>query len=128
VRLLLDTHTFLWFVNGDAKLSAHARTLIEDMTNERLFSIASIWEMAIKVSTGRLSFTSPFDTFVAEQTERNRIDLLPITIAHTSQTIDLPYHHRDPFDRLLIAQAIVERMPLVSIDTAFDDYPITRLW
>ena len=128
MRLLLDTHTFLWFVNGDSKLSLQARTLIEDITNERLLSIASIWEMAIKASTNRLRFASPFDTFIAEQMRQNRIDLLPITIVHTGQVISLPYHHRDPFDRLLIAQGIVEHIPIVSVDTVFDSYPIIRLW
>lgn len=84
--------------------------------------------MAIKMSTGRLSFASPFDAFVTGQTQQNRIDLLPISVAHTAQVMSLPYHHRDPFDRLLIAQGIVEQVPLVSVDTAFDAYPIHRLW
>lgn len=128
MKFLLDTHTFLWFVNGDSKLSTHARTLIEDISNERLLSIASIWEMAIKASTGKLSFTSPFDRFITEQMRQNRINLLAISVAHTAQVITLPYHHRDPFDRLLIAQAITDNMPIVSVDTAFDPYPITRLW
>lgn len=116
MRILLDTHTFLWFVSGDAKLSAQARILIEDVANERMFSIASIWEMAIKASTGRLVFSSPFNAFVTEQMQRNRVELLPISISHTAQIITLPYHHRDPFDRLLIAQTIVEEIPIVSID------------
>lgn len=91
-------------------------------------SIASIWEMAIKASTGKLSFTSPFDAFVTEQMRRNRIDLLAISIAHTAQVVSLPYYHRDPFDRLLIAQAAVDNIPIVSVDAAFDAYPVTRLW
>lgn len=128
MRLLLDTHTFLWFVNGDLKLSQHARALIEDVFNERLLSIASIWEMAIKASTGRLSFTSPFDIFVSEQMRQNSINFLPISVAHVAETITLPYHHRDPFDRLLIAQGIVENIPIASVDSAFDAYPVTRLW
>jgi PIN domain nuclease of toxin-antitoxin system len=128
VRLLLDTHTFLWFVNGDPKLSVQARTLIEDVNNERQLSIASIWEMAIKASTGRLRFTSPFDTFITEQMRQNSIDLLAITVEHTAQIINLPYHHRDPFDRLLIVQSMVEQTPIISVDAAFDAYPIIRFW
>lgn len=128
MRILLDTHTFLWFVNGDSRLSTRSRLVIEDVTNERLLSIASIWEMAIKVSLGRLSFDAPFTLFITEQMRLNRIDLLSIGVAHAAQVTMLPYHHRDPFDRLLIAQAIEEKIPLVSVDTAFDAYAITRVW
>ncbi|MBC8074783.1 MAG: type II toxin-antitoxin system VapC family toxin [Chloroflexales bacterium] len=128
MKLLLDTHTFLWFVNGDAKLSSPSRQLIEDVTNDRLISIASIWEMAIKVSTGRLQFDEPFAHFIPTQLQQNRIAILDITIAHTMHVAELPYHHRDPFDRLLIAQALVEVIPIVGADSAFDPYGITRLW
>jgi PIN domain nuclease of toxin-antitoxin system len=128
MRLLLDTHTFLWFFVGDNTLSQTARTLIEDESTEKFFSIASLWEIAIKVSIGKLTLTAPFDDIFPDQLANNGIDVLSITPAHTSAVTTLPFHHRDPFDRLLIAQAIIEQMELVSTDSAFDDYPVKRLW
>lgn len=128
MRLLLDTHTFLWFFVGDNTLSQTARTLIEDESNEKFFSIASLWEIAIKVSIGKLTLTAPFDDIFPDQLANNGIDVLSITPAHTSAITTLPFHHRDPFDRLLIAQATVEQMEMVSVDAAFDDYPVKRLW
>ena len=128
MRLLLDTHAFLWFVIGDTRLSGKAQALIEDESNQRFFSVASLWEIAIKVSIGRLTLSAPFDDIFPSQLVKNGIDLLGITIAHTSALTSLPYHHRDPFDRLLIAQAISEQMQIASVDGAFDAYPIFRLW
>ncbi len=128
MNVLLDTHTFLWFISGNPKLRITARTLIEAPTSVRLLSIASVWEMAIKVSTGRLAFSTPFNEFISTQMHRNAIDLFSITIAHTYAVSTLPYHHRDPFDRLIIAQAIVESLPVIGIDSVFDDYSIARLW
>lgn len=93
-----------------------------------LLSIASIWEMAIKISIGKLSLPSPFDEFISDQLSRNSIELLPIQLAHLGLVSALPFHHRDPFDRLLIAQAITERYPIVSIDDKFDAYSVRRLW
>jgi PIN domain nuclease of toxin-antitoxin system len=128
VRVLIDTHTFLWFVSDDPQLSITARAIIEDTANDVLLSIASVWELAIKISLGKLSISAPFATFLPDQLRVNAIDVLGITVEHTSELIGLPFHHRDPFDRLLIAQAMVEGIPLISIDAAFDMYPITRLW
>ena len=128
MKLLLDTHTFLWFIIGSLNLSADARTLIEDQTNEKFFSIASLWEMAIKVSIGKLTLSAPFDILIPEQLTSNGFETLPVEIAHISKLIGLPLHHRDPFDRLLIAQAITEQMHIVSADSAFDAYQIARLW
>jgi PIN domain nuclease of toxin-antitoxin system len=128
MKLLLDTHTFLWFVNGDANLRMRSRQAVEDLTNERLLSIASVWEMAIKSSTGKLRFDAPFDTFITEQLYLNQIILLPMTIVHTARVIALPFFHRDPFDRLLISQALEETLTLVSIDQIFDAYGVNRLW
>ena len=128
MRLLLDTHTFLWFFVGDDSLSQTARTLIEDESNEKFFSIASLWEIAIKVSIGKLTLSAPFDDIFPDQFANNGIDVLSITPAHISAVTTLPFHHRDPFDRLLIAQAATEQMELVSTDSAFDDYPVKRLW
>jgi PIN domain nuclease of toxin-antitoxin system len=128
MRLLLDTHTFLWFLNDDSQLSTQARGLIEDGANEVFLRVASLWEMAIKISLGKLQLSQSFDPFIAEQLTLNSIKLLDITLAHTAAVIPLPFHHRDPFDRLVIAQALTEAMPIVGADRAFDAYGITRLW
>src|SRR4051812_37682169 len=128
MRLLLDTHAFLWFIMGSPNLSATARALIEDETNERFLSAASLWEMAIKLSTGKLTLSAPFDVLIPRQLSLNGIGLLSIEVTHAAVVSSLPFHHRDPFDRLLVAQAIVENMPIVSVDKAFDIYAVTRLW
>lgn len=128
MRLLLDTHAFLWFIQDGAKLSPYAKTLIEDGSNEALLSIASPWEIAIKTRIGKLTLAEPFDVLVPREILRNDFHLLPIELAHLAVVADLPLHHRDPFDRLLIAQALVEQMPILSADADFDAYGITRLW
>ncbi|MGI8670889.1 MAG: type II toxin-antitoxin system VapC family toxin [Aridibacter sp.] len=128
MKLLLDTHTLLWFIAGDSSLSATARNLIEDTTNEKYVSTASLWETAIKISIGKMSLTTTFDTLFPHQLIINGFELLPIKVNHISAIISLPFHHRDPFDRILIAQAIEENMDLVSIDAVFDNYAATRHW
>ncbi|HAZ49488.1 MAG TPA: PIN domain nuclease [Cyanobacteria bacterium UBA11369] len=128
MRLLLDTHTFIWFVTDNPKLSDTARGLINYGNNEILISIASIWEMAIKQSTGKLSFGLPFRVFIEQQVSFNRIDILNINLDHIEVVVTLPFHHRDPFDRLIIAQAMVEKIPILSADSIFDAYSIQRLW
>jgi PIN domain nuclease of toxin-antitoxin system len=129
MRLLLDTHTFLWFVAGSSSLSPTARSLIEDTSNQPLLSVASIWEMVIKLSLGKLSLAQPLDVFVTEQMARNGINPLSIELSHVLSVATLPFHdHRDPFDRLLVAQAMVEQIPLASADEQFDQYPTNRLW
>ncbi len=128
MNLLLDTHTFLWFIAGDASLSKSARSGIEDLNNNRYLSVASLWEIAIKVSAGKLELDEPFETLIPDQLVENRIELLGISIAHLASVSSLPFHHRDPFDRLIAAQANVEQLTLVSIDDVFDAYGVTRLW
>ncbi|HKP52270.1 MAG TPA: type II toxin-antitoxin system VapC family toxin [Chloroflexia bacterium] len=128
MRLLLDTHTFLWFISGDRRLSNEARVLIENTDNSRLLSVASLWEIAIKMSMGKLNLGLPFAEFVPQQLNRNLIDLIGITISQMDVVASLPFHHKDPFDRLLIAQAIVEQLPIISADMAFDNYGVNRLW
>jgi len=127
VRVVLDTHTFLWFIDGDAALSPYARQLIEDRTNERLLSIASLWEMAIKVSLRRLTLRLSFTDLVTEHVYGNAIELLEIRPNHLDILTTLPFHHKDPFDRMIIAQGQAENIPIVSRDPAFDDYAIRRL-
>jgi PIN domain nuclease of toxin-antitoxin system len=128
VNLLLDTHAFLWFIAGSERLSATARELIEDSANQPFLSAASLWEMAIKLSLGRLQLGRPFDDLIPEQMDLNGIQLLGIELEHVTPVTTLPFHHRDPFDRLLVAQAMVQQMPVVSADPAFDAYSIERLW
>jgi PIN domain nuclease of toxin-antitoxin system len=128
MRLLLDTHAFIWFVTSDPRLSSRADRAIRQRGNELLLSVASVWEGAIKHNLGRLSLTEPFDTFVPEQMHANDIALLQIELRHTFEVARLPRHHRDPFDRLLIAQALTESVPVVSADSAFDAYPVRRVW
>lgn len=127
MKLLLDTHTFLWFIEDSPKLSTEAKGLLESEA-DLLLSVASVWEMAIKISIGELSLPSPFNEFVSEQLSKNTIQLFPIRLAHLGLVATLPFHHRDPFDRLLIAQAITEEYPIVSIDDKFDAYSVKRLW
>ena len=128
MRLLLDTHTFLWFIDGDTALSPYARQLIEDRTNERLLSIASLWEMAIKASLGRLTLTLSCTDLVAEHVHGNAIELFEILPHHLDILTTLPFYHKDPFDRMIIAQGQAENIPILSRDSAFDDYAIRRLW
>jgi PIN domain nuclease of toxin-antitoxin system len=128
MRFLLDTHAFLWFVDGNPQLSIPARSMIDDSDNQPVLSVASLWEMAIKISLGRLTLTRPFQILVPEQLALNGIALLGITIDHAAEVSRLPFHHRDPFDRLLVAQTLVEQIPIVSSDKAFDAYPVKRLW
>ena len=128
MRLLLDTHTFIWYVTDNPKLSAHVKLLIEDENNEKLISIASIWEMAIKHSIGRLNFSLPFMEFVGQQLTVSNIGLLEINLQHIEVVASLPLHHRDPFDRLIIAQSMAEQIPILSVDAIFDAYTIARVW
>jgi PIN domain nuclease of toxin-antitoxin system len=128
MRLLLDTHTLLWFLAGSAKLSTVARRLIEDPANRPLVSMASLWEIAVKASLGKLALHQPFTSLFPHQLQGNGIALLGITITHLAEVIRLPQHHRDPFDRMLVAQAISEQTPIVSADPVLDRYGITRLW
>lgn len=128
VNLLLDTHTLPWFYLDDPKLSRTADALIQDPANRVFVSPASHWEVAIKVGTGKYVLTVPFAQFVQEAIHDNGFAVLPIEPRHSAFLVGLPLHHKDPFDRMLIAQAHVEAMPVVGVDTAFDPYPVRRLW
>jgi PIN domain nuclease of toxin-antitoxin system len=128
VTLLLDTHAFLWFVLADAKLSSRARQAIEARDNPVLISPASYWEIAIKVSLGRYEIDMEFELFWNSGVSDNDFRILPITPLHAAEVSKLPLHHRDPFDRMLVAQAVVEEASLVSIDPVFDADGIVRVW
>lgn len=127
-RALLDTHSFLWFISGSERLSRRARVLIEDSDNPMLVSAASLWEIAIKNGLGKLSLERPFAELIPEQLKRQRIDVLGIELPHLAELTRLPLHHRDPFDRLLVAQARAEDLPIVSADHALDRYGVDRVW
>jgi len=128
MKFLLDTHAFLWFISGDTALSKTARSAIEDENNDVFISPASLWEIAIKVSLKKLTLKAPFDELIPTELAENEIELLGISVAHLALVASMPFHHRDPFDRLIAAQAKIEQMTLVSIDAAFDAYNVTRLW
>lgn len=128
MRALLDTHSFIWFVEGDERLSQIARQIITDPSNEVIFSAASLWEMAIKVSIGKLALSLPFTASTLGHMANNDIRLLDISFAHITEVLTLPFHHRDPFDRMLIAQARVENTPIISVDAMLDSYGVQRIW
>jgi PIN domain nuclease of toxin-antitoxin system len=128
MTLLLDTHAFLWFVLGDVRLSQVAKAAILDPSNTKLVSPATYWEIAIKVSIGKYKLHEPYDRFIERGIKGTGFAVLAIEPQHTSLVATLPFHHRDPFDRLLVAQAIVEQVSLVSDDSLLDAYGIIRVW
>jgi len=128
VKLLLDTHAFLWFIGGNDRLNAYARALIEDEANDRYLSVASLWEMAIKVSIGKLDVPLPFTRLVRQHVVGSAIDVLQVKPEHLDEQRRMPFHHRDPFDRLLIAQAITKEIPIVSRDSTFEEYSAQLIW
>jgi PIN domain nuclease of toxin-antitoxin system len=127
MKLLLDTHAFLWFVTGDPRLSRRARRTIESDDAEPLLSAASVWEMAIKVSLGRLVLPTPVDEYIDEKRAEG-FGMLSIDWPHAAAVEKLPFLHRDPFDRLLAAQALTERLSLVSADPVFREYGVKVIW
>lgn len=126
--VILDTHVFLWFIAGEERLTPLARATIEEPDNEMFLSVASIWEMAIKYSLGKLVLTRPFGELIPAQLELNGISVLPLAVSHAAAVASLPFHHRDPFDRILVAQALTEQLPILSNDAVFDAYGVTRIW
>lgn len=126
-RLLLDTNAFLYFINNDSELSKTAKNLLESEI-DLLISAACLWEIAIKFSIGKLSLPDSFGNFIPAQIRQNDIEILPITLSHLEKVSTLPFHHKDPFDRLIIAQSIFENLPILSSDAAFDSYRIERIW
>jgi len=128
MRLLLDTHTFLWWVSDHASLSRRARKAIADENNDCFFSVASGWELAIKTSQGKLDVGGSLARFLPEQLALNQFQLLPIDLRHVLRVATLPWHHRDPFDRLLAAQCACDHLTLVSADSVIADYGVDLLW
>lgn len=128
MRVLLDTHALLWFSTADPKLSQQAGDIIADTGNELLFSYASVWEIAIKSSIGKLPLSQPVDSFLAAARRNVAFNYLRIKLVHLTATETLPLHHRDPFDRLLVSQALAEDLPLLTRDKQFSTYGVNVLW
>lgn len=128
MRVLLDTHAFLWWINDDARLSERAREIFSDGDNDLLFSVASGWEMAIKAGLGRLTVSSNLGPYLLTHLVENAVEVLPISLSHAVGVTELPDHHRDPFDRLLVSQAVVEKLPILSADPEIPRYPVETIW
>ena len=128
MKYLLDTHTLLWIVNDNPRLSKKAKNEYLNSENLIFFSIASLWEMTIKISLKKLTIEEPLNEFIFTHIRGNDIKFLKIEIPHIFSLENLDYHHRDPFDRLIIAQCIHENITILSSDKVFDLYPIKRLW
>jgi PIN domain nuclease of toxin-antitoxin system len=128
MRVLIDTHVFLWWIGDAEDLSAKARKTIGDPANECLVSLASCWEIAIKVSLGKLQLPGVMERFIPEQLAVNDFRQLALEFKHVARVASLPFHHRDPFDRLLAAQALEEQCPVVTADRVFRRYGVERVW
>ena len=128
MKYLLDTHALLWITTDDPKLSKKAKNIYLDAENEILLSIASIWELAIKSSIGKITFQKDLDDFVDVHIKGNNIEILKIELPHVLRIEKLPFHHRDPFDRLIIAQAIEDNLKILGSDNTYDKYKVKRIW
>ncbi len=127
MKVILDTRIFLWVISDPDRISPRARKTLEDPRNEVFLSIASAWEITIKAGIGRLSLPAPAAMFIQRQLAKHRIDLLPIQLSHLGAMEKLPPHHRDPFDRLLVAQCIEEGAVLLTVDSQLQRYPVEIL-
>ena len=128
MKLLLDTHAFLWWITDDPKLSSRAREIMSDIDNEVFFSAASGWEITIKAKMGRIKLPDEPHLFIPAQLRMNAIQSLPILMSHVLHVFTLPDYHRDPFDRMLIAQAQLEGLPIMSADPQISRYQIEVIW
>jgi PIN domain nuclease of toxin-antitoxin system len=124
VRILLDTHVLLWWQTDDPRLSKKARTIIADPANRLVWSIASSWEIAVKIGIGKLRAAAPLSTLYSDIVSEFGAELLPITHAHCCRLATLPLHHRDPFDRMIVAQAQSEELPILSADPKLAMYGV----
>jgi PIN domain nuclease of toxin-antitoxin system len=128
MKVLLDTHAFLWWITDSPKLSARAREVIQDSNNELFFSAASGWEIAIKAQLGRLQLPDNLEQFILEQLSLNAILVLPIQLRHALRVYTLPQYHRDPFDRILVAQSQIENLPILTTGTQITPYTVETIW
>jgi len=128
MKCLLDAHAFLWAVSRDGRLSTAAEAAFIDSRNELLLSAASIWEILVKVQIGKLLLPLPAGSYMRRQLAANQVQVLPVRFEHVLRLEQLPLHHRDPFDRILVAQALEEKLPIVSCDPWFAKYPVKMIW
>jgi len=128
MRLLLDTQTFLWWITDDPRLSERAREIMGDGKNQLFLSAASGWEIAIKAKLGKLKVSDDLEHFIPEQMVLNAVENLPILLSHVLHVYTLPDYHRDPFDRLLISQAQLEGLPILTADSQISRYPVEVVW
>ncbi len=128
MKVLLDTHTFLWWVADDPQISVTAKNIIANPDNDIYLSVVSAWEIIIKVGTGKLSLSEPPEIYIPTRIASNQFEVLPVQISHILEINSLPSLHKDPFDRLLIAQSLVENFPLITVDSAIAQYPVQTIW
>ena len=128
MKLLLDTHVFLWWIGDDGRLSQPARNAIASSSNAVFLSIASAWELAVKIRLGKLNLEDDLERFLPNQLQRNAVTALPVSLSHAMRLHHLPLHHRDPFDRMLVVQAQIEGLTLVTADPFVRLYDVPTLW
>ena len=128
MKILLDTHAFLWLVTDAPELSETAKQVFLDKANEIVLSAVSGFEIAVKYSLGKLELSEPPEVFIQNRIFKNELSVLPVTLQHTLKLSDLPFHHRDPFDRLLITQAMTENLPILTRDPLFSEYSVVTVW
>jgi PIN domain nuclease of toxin-antitoxin system len=128
MRVLVDTHTFIWDLLSDHRSSRKAKEIMSSGTDQLVFSLVSLWEMAIKIKTGKLNTIGSSVAYIRDEMNTYGMELLPIRYEHVLQLESLPHHHSDPFDRLLIAQSIAESLPILTGDKAFQQYSAKLIW
>ncbi len=128
MEYILDTHILLWIVDDNPKLSKNVKSIYLNPSNDMYISLASIWELVIKISLQKLIIDDSITNFITTHIKGNNITILDITLKHIIGLENLPYYHRDPFDRLIISQSILEKIPIIGNDKSFDKYPIKRVW
>jgi len=128
LKLLLDTHTLIWAVDNPAKLGKTASTELQDPANELVLGTGTIWELAIKIGQGKLALSMPYRKWMERAIADLSLTIAPVTIEIVEHLIGLPMHHKDPFDRLLVCQALNDKLPVVSIDPILDSYGVSRIW
>ncbi|MFN4253915.1 MAG: type II toxin-antitoxin system VapC family toxin [Saprospiraceae bacterium] len=127
MKLLLDTHALIWFLNGDTQLSSTAQSAIESPENQSFVSIAAVWEIAVKNSLGKLALNRPFAE-LRHQIQMNGFEIMPIRFEHAQRVNQMPFHHRDPFDRIMLAQALTDALTIISRDPLFEPYGVDLVW
>jgi PIN domain nuclease of toxin-antitoxin system len=128
MRLMMDSHVLIWYVDQDHLLTPDAHAAITDPANDMLVSAATLWELAIKAGQKKLSLSLPYRQWMNQAIADLELTVLPVTVEYADRQSSLPTHHKDPFDRLIIAQALVENVPVICADPVFDAYGVTRVW